>query len=870
MSHTSVLNCPEPASAPLTGCDPVLLEPCQDSLELKTLVLSAGRHQLGSDSHCDVHLPIPGIAPRHCLIVVGPRRCIIKALCPLTWLNDSVVRESALHDGDRLVIGPVEWRVRISHTTALGPKGDSEIDDTKESPLHLRPVPRPENAPAHHAPWSPEHPPSLAQQRAYLAELSESLAAREHELCARETEVRCHWDELQNTWRAAHDYDRLVRAERAAIAGEREQLESEQNSLRSLRQELDELRAALDRRAAELHEQQQNLQQQRDELAHEAARLRGDADRRGEELQRERETLDRRSAELQVAQSECCARLRRLEESEQQIMQRATQVETAAGELHRRLRELQASVGVLLGWPDHMTETPSCSASDAADEAGRSAAGQEPGDNLDAAELQAQWAALAAAREALQRDRQELFQQIREFAAVRNGGAAPGEIHETEIAPQAEQHDGVDGGIRLHLTDPMDSFASEEREVCASSGPADERRMHDREWTGDAEESEASSLGPVDASALQSVDRADEYGTPLADEADRESLISGYVDTAAAIDESDPPCESAHEKGGSWAESANQGVLSLRAHLAELFGISRAPRDVEAEPHHAEEVVEPLEALETTICAQSTDRAESTPADAALGSPQEAAPTPDTGSARQGESSGTAAAPSAVPEDDSIAAYMEQLLARSKSKIRVPDDLMDGGSGSGSRPGITVPSQLAGEAATPVAGGSSPSLKAIAPEDKEAIRANLDSFRELANISARSAVAKHKSEKLQTIVKIKFLVLLTAVGLVLLLSAADWLSAASYLPYTVAAGLAAVVMAADVVRTVLAISRWKSVESAGEWEADAQAAEPSHAAEEAPPPRTTINLVRPLPLSAAPASPREQLRVDADADKSLD
>jgi uncharacterized membrane protein YcjF (UPF0283 family) len=98
---------------------------------------------------------------------------------------------------------------------------------------------------------------------------------------------------------------------------------------------------------------------------------------------------------------------------------------------------------------------------------------------------------------------------------------------------------------------------------------------------------------------------------------------------------------------------------------------------------------------------------------------------------------------------------------------------------------------------------------------------------------ARSAVAKHQSAKLQTVVQIKFIVLSIAVGVTLVLWVAGWFSTTSYLPYTTAAAIAALVMLADVVRTVLAISRLKSMEAAGEFEAEASGAldnEPEQAA----------------------------------------
>jgi uncharacterized membrane protein YcjF (UPF0283 family) len=163
---------------------------------------------------------------------------------------------------------------------------------------------------------------------------------------------------------------------------------------------------------------------------------------------------------------------------------------------------------------------------------------------------------------------------------------------------------------------------------------------------------------------------------------------------------------------------------------------------------------------------------------------------------------------------------MQQLLARSRPQLEVPADLQFGSIPDDSQ---TKPSSPAIEVPFPAPPPPPPTpapTKTIAPEDKEAIRANLDSFRELANISARSAVAKHQSTKLQTVVQVKFIVLAIAMCVTVVLWIAGWFSAGSYLPYTTAAAIATMVMLADVVRTVLTISRLKSMEAAGEFEAE--------------------------------------------------
>jgi hypothetical protein len=184
-------------------------------------------------------------------------------------------------------------------------------------------------------------------------------------------------------------------------------------------------------------------------------------------------------------------------------------------------------------------------------------------------------------------------------------------------------------------------------------------------------------------------------------------------------------------------------------------------------------------------------------------------------------------------EDDSITAYMERLLARSRQIAPQPVQPESGAALQSTS--LLVPND---ESAPTTADGHEEEAvtqqvsvsKALSQPDKDQLRANLDSFRELANISARSAVAKHESKKLHTVVQFKFVMLAIAVGLSLALWAAHLMNRGSYLPYAIAASVAAAVMAGEVVRTLLAFYRWKSVESATLWD-EAQGEEPAAAPE---------------------------------------
>ena len=84
-----------------------------------TILLSRGKHLLGTSHDCSVQLRAGDVQPRHAMIVVGEHRTVVKALDPRTWVNDGPVSEMALRPGDRLSIGPLTFRVRAADADEL-------------------------------------------------------------------------------------------------------------------------------------------------------------------------------------------------------------------------------------------------------------------------------------------------------------------------------------------------------------------------------------------------------------------------------------------------------------------------------------------------------------------------------------------------------------------------------------------------------------------------------------------------------------------------------------------------------------------------------------------------------------------------------
>ena len=107
----------------------LVLEPVRESSRLESFPLAAGRYLLGSAPDCDIVIDVGGVAPQHCLMIVGANKTIVKAISPLTWINDGPLTEAVLKLGERLILGPVELRTRRPEVSEW-----TELRDAEHSP----------------------------------------------------------------------------------------------------------------------------------------------------------------------------------------------------------------------------------------------------------------------------------------------------------------------------------------------------------------------------------------------------------------------------------------------------------------------------------------------------------------------------------------------------------------------------------------------------------------------------------------------------------------------------------------------------------------------------------------------------------------
>jgi len=147
----STLTAPPPRTSVATTQQAILvLEPLQKRLRLKQVLLQSGKCTIGSAPDCTLTLAADGIRTHHCLIVSGKGRTVLKAWDTRTWLNDGPVDEALLKAGDRLVIGPVEFRVReaskaeilsaqkssFSLSTSAGINGKNNLEHAVHAAIH--------------------------------------------------------------------------------------------------------------------------------------------------------------------------------------------------------------------------------------------------------------------------------------------------------------------------------------------------------------------------------------------------------------------------------------------------------------------------------------------------------------------------------------------------------------------------------------------------------------------------------------------------------------------------------------------------------------------------------------------------------------
>ena len=255
----------------------LVLEPVRASSRFHSFPLAPGRYLIGSGDDCDLIIPVAGVAPQHCLIVVGTNRTIVKALSPLTWIDDGPLSESVLQHGQKLILGPIELRTRrpdvsewLEVPANLGSESEAPSAAPYEPPRidelldHARQ--QLENAIADELPttesWSEDLPLTEAVDRhaqSVLNEATEHLKDAELERQALEVGERARAidylsSELNVRERALEERERSLQTRESTVATEQQQLDSLRHELTDRDSELQELHASIRRQNEEFLE----------------------------------------------------------------------------------------------------------------------------------------------------------------------------------------------------------------------------------------------------------------------------------------------------------------------------------------------------------------------------------------------------------------------------------------------------------------------------------------------------------------------------------------------------------------------------------------------------------------------------------------
>lgn len=608
----------------------------------------------------------------------------------------------------------------------------------------------------------------LDQEQAERQILSAEIAERQLDLANREAELLRHREHLEGE--LARRVERQAEleqqlAERLARQAEEQtlgqaQLIEERDRLAGQQNEIDELRAKLERSEQKLLAREQAAEQDlgrlREQLeAEQAARQVLEA--RIEEVAAERSSLEARLADLAALEREHAASERSISETE--AARHAAEVaalEARQNELAQREAELDASRQAL----DERDEALAQQSKSLAGEQRKLAEERAEFDrkNAELSERNSQLENLASELTARE---QALAEQIAELDAARAGlEASRLEIEaltrSVELDRQITDAENQQRERELRQREIELSYQQQELDEAANELTGRQSLL---EWCEEPEIPE-SSAEPVEpspgwgepwswtAEAIPSLPGQrilfeDEIETEASDlPFDVESLLI----TRTPVAEEPPAFPPQQEMGET---DSIEAVGSLRAELAKLFDLPGAPQGHHPEPSG-------LEAI-----GPSSEADDDSPGDSFSEELSAQTAVPREPAAQLPSRSASPAAPeeneTSSEDDQSVSAYMNRLLNR-----------LNRGSGDPLEPVETRPApapavspraqETIAETVSQTLVSEEPRAPAPPPRkpvDRTSDRLQVSSFREVANLSARTAVARHQWQRLRSVVTMK-------------------------------------------------------------------------------------------------------------------
>jgi pSer/pThr/pTyr-binding forkhead associated (FHA) protein/peptidoglycan hydrolase CwlO-like protein len=779
--------------APLGGSGRFLvLQPAHPRPGQSPLLLDRQEISIGSEAGCDLSLTNGGVAPRHAVIASVGHQTVVRASDRRTWLNGFPVTESILRNGDVLAIGPAEFRLR--HATA------DELPSEQPTPtpgpaIVTRAIEKPQRQNPQVANHEPDFP-ALQVERLSLESLRRELESRragveagladlaEERACfeAARAQFESDWSELEAisvslegdraqlaSEQAELEKQRLqIAADRSRFMNELDALAVEQKTqedIASARRNLEMERRELEKFRAEIDADCENLQTERQEL--ESQRSRNDAELRRREA--ERSQRDAAQEQLDADQSRLASEQRSLEFERKELQALRRELELQRTRLESQRAESEAE---RLQWEadrpdaesvrddldtariDLETERRELEAYRAELEAGRLEFESERAEfDLQRSDFESQRVHLASDRTQLETAKKAIAANQEEHAAARkrcDDADAEWATERAKIRAEIESDRAAIESERLQFTAETERLADEQSELETRRAEfelerrqlADERAQLDvrqSQLECDREQLERRRLdalaGPIEAEVIAAEQaRAVSPFDPAAFAADDESRPF----QASAIPEQPPeqfePPFSQFEPAralGAVPEPLKKGWTNDADRFSRFFRQTRpaAPAEAVAAPDPGPILPSPVAALE----------------------PSPTNPEPCLEECIAAEQSEVC---------QSVADYMQQLLARNpaaRSRAEQPALVHELAapavrrreSASAAAPAMAVMDAPADIAPVPVEIEELQPVASRRKHDVNEIRAGVGSLREIANLSARTAVAAHSSRRLR-------------------------------------------------------------------------------------------------------------------------
>ncbi|MGD9855983.1 MAG: FHA domain-containing protein [Planctomycetaceae bacterium] len=368
-----MLTQPERRQRILSATEQFWLVPVLESPEIPAFVLREGETEIGSEAACDVCLSVPGVEARHCSIRVDQGRAVLIAHSRMTWVDDGPVRKAFLKPGQRLAVGPVEFRVE-QRTETSAPNPLEHVDLlrrilTEELGAHHTQAAHPSTRIALRdaAASRTVTDDSEARPRPSGTEASPDAAVRPHELDRRQRlleELKASvQDQTLANLQLLKDQTTAQREARVELEARRQELLTELAAVRKERADLAERLDELNRRWRRLTDDEQSLCSRRAELEQSTEQVeeeRREQYHRENLLQRRIEEVNQSEAAVAVREAELLKNRQELEAERSAWAARSNpSVEESAsrpGEWETQRTELEASVESLRAALNEKTE----------------------------------------------------------------------------------------------------------------------------------------------------------------------------------------------------------------------------------------------------------------------------------------------------------------------------------------------------------------------------------------------------------------------------------------------------------------------------------------------------------------------------------